>query len=139
MHEPHTELYVHLVWATWDRLPLITPIIRDPLYAILAQRCRAQRCEPIAIGGMPDHVHLLVRLHPCVAIAPLVKDVKGASSHLVAALLKPREAFRWQGRYGAFTVGRRDLQAVTDYVRGQEEHHDIGNLTSHWELLETPE
>lgn len=97
MRASHTELYVHLVWATWDRLALIAPQIEQPLYAALAEKCKTMKCEALAIGGVADHVHVLARLRPVVAVADLVKELKGASSHLVTHVLRPGEFFKWQG------------------------------------------
>jgi putative transposase len=62
MRSPHLELYVHLVWATWDRLPLITPELEPRLYAALVQQARTLSSVPLAIGGIADHVHLLLQL-----------------------------------------------------------------------------
>src|SRR5689334_23948384 len=103
MRTPYTQLYVHLVWATWDRLPLITDQIEDRVYAAIAEKCRELKCWPLAIGGIADHVHLLVRLHPPVAVAELAKEVTGASSHLVTHQIAPGEFFKCQGAYGAFS------------------------------------
>ncbi len=61
MRAPYTQLYPHCVWATWDRLPLITPNIEGRLYAAIAAKCLELKCDMIAIGGIEDHVHLLVR------------------------------------------------------------------------------
>ncbi|MBF8285961.1 MAG: transposase IS200-family protein, partial [Anaerolineales bacterium] len=83
MRAPFTQLYLHCVWATWDRLPLLTPKIEQVVYASILDKCRELKSEALAIGGMPDHVHLLVRLHTTVAVADLLKEVKGASSHLI--------------------------------------------------------
>ena len=82
MRSPYTQLYLHIVWATWDRLPLITETIKPRLNAAIAEKCRELKCVPLAVGGIADHVHLLVRLHTTVAVATLAKEVKGASSHL---------------------------------------------------------
>lgn len=94
MRASFTELYIHLVWATWDRQPLITPEIEPRLYAAIAANCRDLKCQPLAIGGVADHVHLLVRLHPAVAVSILVKQVKGSSSHLVTHVLQPGKFFK---------------------------------------------
>ena len=83
MRAPYTELYLHCVWATWDRLPLVTDDIEARLYAAIAAKCRELKCVPLAIGGVEDHVHLVVRLHTTVSVAQLLKGVKGSSSHLV--------------------------------------------------------
>jgi len=133
MRTPYTQLYVHLTWSTWDRLPLITKIIQSRLYASIANKCRQLKCKPLAIGGTEDHVHLLVRLHPTVAIAILVKEVKGTSSHLVTHELTPGEFFKWQGGYGAFTIHKEDVSRLKAYIENQELHHSEGALHVHWE------
>jgi len=76
MREPFTHLYVHLVWATWDRLPLIQPAVEKRLYGAMIKKCREFKCIPIRVGGVEDHTHLLVRLHPTTAVAKLVQEVK---------------------------------------------------------------
>jgi REP element-mobilizing transposase RayT len=133
MRAPFTQLYVHCVWATWDRLPLITPQSEQPLYASINAKCDELKCQRIAIGGMPDHVHLLVRLHTTVAVADLVKGVKGTSSHLIAQKIIPNEFFKWQGAYGAFTVSKDGVPAVKAYIENQKEHHMQNDLWSEWE------
>jgi len=133
MRAPYTQLYVHLTWSTWDRLTLINEIIQSRLFATIANKCRQLKCEPLAIGGMEDHVHLLVRLHPTVAIATLVKEVKGTSSHLVTHELTPGEFFKWQGGYGAFTIRKEDVPRLKAYIENQELHHAEGSLQVNWE------
>ena len=84
MREPFTQLYLHLVWATWDRLPLISSERRDPIYACIQNECSELRCDVLGLGGIEDHAHLLVRFPTTVSVAQLAKQVKGASSHLIA-------------------------------------------------------
>ncbi len=123
-----TDLFVHLVWSTRHRLPLVDADVEARLYAEMAGRCRGLRCTPLAIGGMPDHVHLLASLHPTVSVAGLAKDVKGASAHFVQKVLRPDIFFQWQSGYGAFTVSRSDLTAVQRYIAEQKAHHANGHL-----------
>lgn len=123
-----TELYLHLVWATWDRLPWLTPDIITRVHAAIAQRCRHLHCEPLAVGGVANHVHVLVRLHPSVDVARLAKAVKGSTSHLVTHVLLPRQPFKWQGAYGAFTLGKKDVPALIRYIEEQPSHHADGTL-----------
>lgn len=94
MGGPSTQLYLHLAWATWDRLPLITEALEARLSAAIAKKCHALHCNPLALGGVPDHIHLLVELHPSVAVAVLAKEVKGGSSHLVTHERAPSEFFK---------------------------------------------
>jgi REP element-mobilizing transposase RayT len=139
MRGPYTQLYLHLVWATWDRLPLITETIESRLYAAIAQKCRDLKCVPLSIGGTADHVHLLVRLHTTIDISTLAKEVKGSSSHLVTHQITPGEFFKWQGSYGAFTLRKGDVSEVEAYVEGQKEHHAKGTVWEKWEQTTIPD
>ena len=137
MREPYTQLYVHLVWATCDRLPLITPELEPRIYAAVAEKCREFKCVPIALGGIEDHMHLLTRFHTTVAIATLAKEVKGSSSHLVTHRITPAEFFKWQGAYGAFTISKDAVERVTAYILNQKTHHAANDLFEDWERCET--
>ena len=121
-------LYLQLVWATWDRLPLITPAIERPLHRCLEDEARAMGCDVLALNGMPDHVHLVVTLPATVTVADLLKQVKGVSSHMVNEALHPPDGFKWQAHYGAFSVSQWDLDRVVAYVRRQKEHHAENSL-----------
>jgi len=123
MYTNFTQLYVHLVWATWDRLPLVTAEIEPRLYAAIAEKCRELQCHPIAIGGIQDHVHLLVRIPTTLSIADLAKGVKGSTSHLMTHVIASHSEFKWQGSYGAFTVSKSGVDRVAEYIRGQKVHH----------------
>lgn len=137
VREPFTQLYLHFVWATWDRLPLITPEIEGPLYKAVAAKANELKCDAIAIGGISDHVHMLVRFPATLAVATFAKEVKGNSSHFMTHVVKPDQFFKWQGAYGAFTVSMREVEAVANYILRQKIHHAENNLTDNWERSET--
>ena len=128
MREPYTQLYVHMVWATWDRQPFITPELEPRIYAAIAEKCRDLKCVPIAIGGMEEHVHLLTRFHTTVPIATLAKEIKGSSSHLVTHIIQPDSLFKWQGAYGAFTIRKSEVPTVKSYILNQKQHHAKNTL-----------
>jgi putative transposase len=132
----YTELYVHLVWATWDRLPLITVEFQEQLYACVVAKCEELNCQVIALGGVEDHVHLLVRLAASESVSKVVKEVKGASSHLMTHVLQPDIFFKWQGSYGAFTVSSEAVPGVRQYILSQKEHHEANDLVADWERCE---
>ena len=133
MRTPFTQLYLHCVWATWDRMPLISPVIEGRVFPVILGRCRELHAEPLAIGGMPDHLHLLVRLPTTLAVAELVKEVKGTSSHLVTHEVARGEFFKWQGAYGAFTVSKEYVPTVRSYIERQRQHHTSHTLVPEWE------
>jgi REP element-mobilizing transposase RayT len=135
MRGPYTQLLAHLVWATWDRLPLIDSGLEGRLYAALSSEARGLQCAPIAIGGMADHVHVLVRVHPTVAVARLVQQLKGASAHLINHEIDRVAGFRWQGAYGAFSVSAAVAPEVERYIAQQKQHHAEGSLNLEWERV----
>ena len=137
MRAPYTQLYLHCVWATWDRLPLLTPAIEPRVRGCILGKCEELECVPLQLGGMEDHLHLLVRLHTTVAVATLVKEVKGPSAHLVNHEIAPDEHFKWQGAYGAFTLSKGAAPAVSDYIARQREHHAAQTLLDDFERCET--
>ncbi len=138
MHQPYTQLYLHLVWATWDRLPLIRPEIRRTIYGAIQDQLRKHRCEVIAIGGIEDHVHVLTRFPTTEPIANIVKHAKGASSNLMTQHVARGEFFKWQGYYGAFTVAKPHVAHVRSYVLNQEEHHRTGRVSCELERVSAP-
>ncbi len=97
MRVPITQLYLHCVWATWDRLPLITPLIEQPIYASILSKCQELKCHILALNGTVDHVHLFVRFPTTITMADMVKEVKGASSHLVTHQLAVGEFLKEAG------------------------------------------
>jgi putative transposase len=73
MRSNYTQLYLHYVWATWDRLPIITLDIQKLVYAAIIRECEQLKCTVIAIGGVEDHVHLLTGFPTTVTVSELIK------------------------------------------------------------------
>ena len=128
MRAPYTQLYTHLVWATWDRLPMLTQEIRPQVYDCMQAECTELKVDLIAIGGIEDHVHVLVRSPPSIAVSYLVQQLKGVSSHMVNHEVRKDFAFKWQGGYGAFSVSKRLLPLARNYIAHQEDHHRAGTV-----------
>jgi putative transposase len=127
--------FVHLIWATKGREPLIgeaeEAILRRSWKVTLAER----QVIPHAIGVMPDHVHFALSVPPKLAVADLVRLLKGASSHAVNHVGSSRSTgvFGWQPEYGGLTFGELALPRVIAYVENQREHHAASTL---WPTLE---
>jgi putative transposase len=132
-----TQLYLHYVWATWDRLPLIIPEIQESVYAAIIRECEQLKCTVIAIGGVEDHVHLLTGFPPTVSVSEMIKQIKGSSSHFVNYEVKRGDFFKWQGSYGAFTVSQDAIDNVANYIRNQARHHSEKSIIPLWELTPT--
>ena len=136
MRRSKSEIYLHLVWATRERQPLITPTIRGRLYPFLEMQAKHLGCHVLALGGMPDHIHLIVRTPTTVCAAQLVKQVKGSSSAFVNDWTNRTPYFRWQEGYGVFSLCRPLLSKVMRYAENQEQHHSQGPLWGEWEEID---
>ena len=140
MRRAMDSVFVHLVWAPWDRAPLLIGDTRKTAYRAIGGACAALNAQVIALGGVTDHVHLLVQLPTTLSVATLVKEVKGSSGHMLARRAMASDLFfKWQGSYGAFSVSPHELDVVANYIRRQEEHHALNDTVARWELPEPPE
>jgi REP element-mobilizing transposase RayT len=122
MPSTYTSLHAHLIFSTKERVPLIVKEWRDRLHAYLGGIVKGLQAVPLAIGGIDDHVHLLVGLKSSHRLDYFLRDVKADSSEWIHRELG-EEKFVWQKGYGAFSVCRSELAAVTAYILNQEEHH----------------
>jgi len=134
MPKAFTQLYIHLVWSTWDRLPLLTEAIREAAYACIIYECTQLGAKVICIGGIEDHVHLLVELPATVCVADLVKQIKGSSSHKIGHEVCGGSGFRWQGTYAAFSVSKSVGRTVKAYIQNQGQHHRDGTTDKDMEF-----
>lgn len=132
---PYWRLLYHLVWSTGGRLPIIGEVEATAIRRSFALTIDDLDLIPHAIGIMPDHVHVVVSIPPKIAVAEVVKRMKGASSHAVNNRTDDQriETFVFQPDYGALSFGDNALRRVIDYVEHQEEHHAEGRL---WAKLE---
>jgi REP element-mobilizing transposase RayT len=129
-------VFIHLVWATWDRLPTITPVIERRLYRNMQSVVVDLGCTVLALNGVENHTHLFVSVPSTIEIAHLMKQVKGVSSHFVNQTLRPPAPFRWQGGYGAFSVSRWDVEMIIGYIQRQKEHHRRAELRQELEEID---
>ena len=118
MPSTHVSLHYHVVFSTKNRLPLIAADWRESLHADLGGCLRGLGGVALQVGGVADHVHLLIGLKAVHAPADIVREVKKASTSWIRESAESR--FQWQEGYGAFTVSRHDLEALTAYVASQE-------------------
>ena len=84
---------------------------------------KEKRGHSLAVGGVADHVHLLMAVPKTVPVSDLARDLKRASSSWVKRRNASLHGFAWQGGYGALSVGQTEFEVVRSYIRNQEEHH----------------
>jgi putative transposase len=122
MSSTYLGLYYHLVFSTKNREPFIQQEWRSQLHGYLIGTVVGLEGRTLGVGGMADHVHLLVELKATHRLADFMRDLKKASSSWVHQTI-PLAAFGWQDGYAALTVSASSLATVQRYVEKQEEHH----------------
>ena len=115
------QVYGHIVFSTKDRNTVITSDVEQALYEYLGGIVRDLGGKTIAINGMADHVHLLIRSSKGVSDVDFMRQLKGGSSKWMSE--QGVNGFKWQAGYGWFGVGAQDVEKARAYVEGQKEHH----------------
>ena len=123
MPQSLSNVIVHLVFSTKDREPFIDCEIRDSFHAYLATVVRDTGSECYRVGGIPDHVHLAIRLARPVSQSDLVEKLKTTSSKWIKTKGPQYSNFSWQRGYGIFSISRGHLEGLVSYIGNQEEHH----------------
>ena len=115
--------YYHCVFSTKERRPLITPGLQERLWPYLGGISRQNEMKAIQIGGVADHVHILLSLPSTLSIAKAMQLIKGGSSKWVHESFPEHRLFGWQVKYGAFSVSVSQLDKTVQYIQCQAEHH----------------
>jgi len=131
----HVCLFVHFVWSTKDRRPLIDDDWSDRLYGYLGGILKNNNARLLVAGGMPDHIHLLASLPSTLSLAKAVNLLKSNSTAWVKGNIPGRDKFAWQEKYGAFSVSKSAEANVTRYIRRQKEHHRRKTFQEEFETL----
>jgi REP element-mobilizing transposase RayT len=119
----YVSAYFHCVFGTKDRRPLLSPEIRDRLWPYLGGVANENKIQPLQIGGVADHVHMLISLPPTMPIAKAMQLIKGGSSMWLHETFPDVRLLGWQDKYAAFSVSVSQIEAIIKYIQGQEKHH----------------
>ncbi len=124
MPQSLAKILVHTVFSTKERRPFLRDkSLREELHHYTGGILNQLDCQPIIVGGVEDHVHFLCALSRTCEAADMVKEVKRGSSLWLKTKGPDLRDFAWQNEYGIFSIGFSQIEAVRDYIAGQEEHH----------------
>lgn len=123
MSHSFNKIWIHAIWATKERMPLIDQSIENKVYNYIAEQLREQGCPVRIINGMPDHIHCLFLLNPKKSIAEVIKQIKGSSSHYLNQSNLIADKFAWQTGYAAYSVSESAVNKVFQYINNQKQHH----------------
>ncbi|MFZ2491452.1 MAG: IS200/IS605 family transposase [Thermoanaerobaculia bacterium] len=123
MPHSYTALTAHVIFSTKDRAPQIAPELRIRLFAYIGGIIRSTGGVLLAINAVEDHVHVLTRVSPTIALAEVVGKIKGSSSKWIHETPGMPRFVAWQRGYAAFSVSESTIPRVSAYIVGQQEHH----------------
>jgi putative transposase len=129
------QIYIQVVFAVANRESLIKSDFREDLYKYITGIVRNQGQKLIAIGGMPDHVHILIGLKPAAALADVVREIKADSTNFINKRMLVHGHFNWQEGYGAFSYSHSQLDTIVRYIRNQEKHHQRQSFKAEYMTL----
>ena len=130
-----SQVYIQYVFAVKGRENLIRTIFEAEVYKYIAGIIYGKDQKPLAVNGMPDHVHVLVGLKPAMRISDLVRDIKNNSSNFINERGWLKQKFSWQEGYGVFSYSESNYGKVIDYIKNQKQHHQKRNFRQEYMLL----
>ncbi len=134
-HMSFTQLFYHIIFSTKNRRQLIRPGIERDVYSLIYHISRKDGVGVFRIGGMPDHVHMLVSIPADIAVATYVKNLKRQASLAIrqAGLISGWDG--WQNGYGCFSYSFKDLSMIRHYIVNQKEHHKAVSFRDEYRAL----
>ncbi|MFV0604435.1 MAG: IS200/IS605 family transposase [Niabella sp.] len=123
MANTYTQLYIHIVFSVKGRQNLIQKTWKEELYKYICGIVSGKEQKVYAIGGVSDHIHILVSVKPNIALSDLVRDIKANASKWINEKRFVSGKFQWQEGFGAFSYAISQLDNVIAYINNQEQHH----------------
>ena len=123
MPNTYTALYYHVIFSTKHRRSWIKQDLEDRIWSYLGGIARENKMTAMKIGGIDDHVHMLLGAPPTIAPSKAAQLIKGGSSKWIHETFPDLRDFAWQDGYGAFTVSKSNVPEVVRYIENQREHH----------------
>jgi len=120
---PFIKIWVHLVWATKNRKPLLTSDIRQKVFSHIRENAKTKNIDAGFVNGHADHVHCLIALNPEQTIAKVVQLIKVESSFWINKNSLCKSKFEWQDDYFAVSVSESGVAKLREYIKNQEAHH----------------
>jgi REP element-mobilizing transposase RayT len=123
MSQSLARVYLHAIFSTKNREPVLDAVWRDELFHVLGGTANNLGCQSLIVGGTADHAHMLFLLGHTITLADAIGKIKSTSSLWVNQRHPELSPFHWQSGYGVFSVSQSSVEAVRNYIRDQESHH----------------
>ena len=128
MANTYTQIHLHTVFAVQNRISLIADSWKDRLYQYIIAIINKNGHKPLAINGMPDHLHIVFGMRPSQSVSDLLQDIKANSSLWINDSKLIKGKFSWQAGFGAFSYSKSQLPDLINYVHNQQSHHQKKNI-----------
>lgn len=129
LESSYSKVFVHSIWTTKNRIPYLDKSIRPLVYSEISQAIKKSKGVTHAIGGVEDHVHLLMEIPKDMALSDIIREVKCSGINILKA---HDSSFEWQTGYGAFSISLSTVETVKRYIDNQEEHHKKSTTLDEW-------
>ena len=131
----YLNIWIHFVWATKNRAPLLTKNIRQDIFKHIKANGHLKNIHIDFVNGYVEHVHCLVSLNQKQTIAEVAQLMKGESSFWINKNKLTPEKFEWQDEYFAVSVSEKDVNKVREYIKNQESHHSKTTFAQEYDLF----
>jgi REP element-mobilizing transposase RayT len=135
MANTYTQLYIQFVFGVQGRQNLIKESFREELEKFMCGIIANHNCKTYAIYCNPDHTHIFIGLHPTIAPAKLMEQIKSGSSNWLKSKKYIHGKFSWQDGYGAFSYSKSHIDKVVKYILNQPEHHKTKSFKEEYLML----
>ena len=134
MKRSYCQIYIHLIWTTKNREPWITEPMERDIYELIKLKAHKYESEIIAIGNTYDHIHVLTKVSPKIAIMEMIREFKGSSSYFINN--RAGGILYWQDGYGVLSVSPSAVNTVKNYVENQKIRHESKKTLERFEVVE---
>ena len=131
----YTQILYQIIFSTKERKRILLEDKKEQLYKYIWGILKKKNCHLYRINGVEDHIHIFTHLHPSIALADLIKDIKLASSDMIKKEKIFPGFFKWQIGYGAFTYSIHEKDNIIEYVKNQVEHHKTETFIEEYKRL----
>jgi len=133
MGHTYSQIFLHIVWGTKDRNPLIVEEIEKDIQAIIRTKAKEHNSEVLAIGNTYDHVHVLIKISTKTLISKMVSEFKGCTSYFINH--NSKNILYWQNGYGILSVSMLAIDTVKKYVENQKIKHELKEIIEQLEIV----
>lgn len=139
MAHTYSQLNVQIVFAVKNRKGLILPEWKETLYRYIWGICKNKDIKLLAVGGIYDHIHILIQFKPNVLLSDFIDKLKTSTSKWInKTFYGNAHAFAWQNGFGIFSYGSASIDNVIHYIKAQEEHHKTETFLAEYQRMITP-